>query len=83
MPSDFRPDALAELRGDFGGDLFADGDRGHEDARAIFNSMIAKRPAAIAQCESAGDVRAAAVKAEYDPEGVFHLHHPIQPLAAT
>ena len=24
--------------------------------------------------------RLAAVKAEYDPENIFHLHHPIAPL---
>lgn len=27
--------------------------------------------------------RLAAVKAEYDPDNVFHLHHPIAPLATT
>jgi FAD/FMN-containing dehydrogenase len=50
---------LGELRDGFSGDVLADGDAGYEDARTIFNSMIAKRPAAIAQCESAEDVRAA------------------------
>jgi FAD/FMN-containing dehydrogenase len=47
------------LREGFAGDVLADGEPGYEDARAIFNSMIAKRPAAIAQCEGAEDVRAA------------------------
>ncbi len=50
---------LAELRDGCSGDVHADGDPGYEDARTIFNSMIGKRPAAIAQCESAEDVRAA------------------------
>jgi FAD/FMN-containing dehydrogenase len=27
--------------------------------------------------------RLAAVKGEFDPDNVFHLHHPIQPLAAV
>jgi FAD/FMN-containing dehydrogenase len=53
------PTAVDTFRRDFGGEVIAAGDSGYEDARTIFNSMIAKRPAAIAQCESAGDVRAA------------------------
>ncbi len=50
---------LGELRAGFSGEVLADGDPAYEEARAIFNSMIGKRPAAIAQCESAEDVRAA------------------------
>jgi FAD/FMN-containing dehydrogenase len=50
---------LAELREGFKGGVLADGEPGYEDARTIFNSMIAKRPGAIAQCADAGDVRAA------------------------
>ena len=46
-------ETLATLRDAFGGDVLADGDAGYEEARAIFNSMITRRPAAIAQCESA------------------------------
>lgn len=47
------------LRDAFGGAVHADGDPGYEEARTIFNSMIEKRPGAIAQCEGAGDVGAA------------------------
>lgn len=50
---------LAELRDGFSGEVLADGGPGYEDARTIFNSMIEKRPVAIAQCGGAGDVRAA------------------------
>ena len=53
------PAGFDALRSDFGGEVLVDGDSGYEDARAIFNSMIAKRPAAIAQSTSAADVRSA------------------------
>jgi FAD/FMN-containing dehydrogenase len=43
----------------FNGTLFTPDDPGYDDARTIFNSMIDKRPAYIAQCEGAGDVTAA------------------------
>jgi FAD/FMN-containing dehydrogenase len=59
MPPALDPGALAALRDGFAGDVLADGESGYEDARAIFNSMIAKRPAAIAQCKGADNVRAA------------------------
>lgn len=58
-PAPLDPAALAALRDRFGGAVFADRDDGYEDARTIFNSMIAKRPAAIAQCADAEDVAAA------------------------
>jgi FAD/FMN-containing dehydrogenase len=51
--------AIDPLRAGFSGDVFADGDDGYEEARPIFNSMIERRPAAIAQCADAGDVAAA------------------------
>jgi FAD/FMN-containing dehydrogenase len=53
------PSALDALRSDFSGDVLADGEAGYDEARTIFNSMIEKRPAAIAQCTGAEDVRAA------------------------
>ena len=52
-------ETLAALRDGFGGDVLADGDDGYEDARTIFNAMITRRPAAIAQCTSEDDVKAA------------------------
>ncbi len=59
MSPSLSPAVLDTLRAGLGGSVLADGDAGYEDARSIFNSMIGKRPAAIAQCESAEDVRAA------------------------
>ncbi len=48
-----------DLRHGFSGTIFDRDDPGYEEARAIFNSMIDRRPAAIAQCASADDVAAA------------------------
>src|SRR5262245_34660933 len=50
---------LSALREGFGGEVLAAGDGGYEEARTIFNSMIERRPAAIAQCSDAADVAAA------------------------
>ncbi|MFF3336057.1 FAD-binding oxidoreductase [Streptomyces sp. NPDC002888] len=48
--------ALAALREDLTGDVFAPGDPGYDDARAVFNAMIDRRPAVIAQCADETDV---------------------------
>ena len=48
--------ALAALREDLVGDVFAPGDTGYDDARTVFNSMIDRRPAVIAQCVDETDV---------------------------
>lgn len=48
-----------DLRQGFQGQILDQDDSGYGDARSIFNSMIDKRPALIAQCESAADVAAA------------------------
>ena len=52
-------DALSALRTSVRGALIGPGDGEYDDARALFNSMIDKRPALIARCESADDVAAA------------------------
>lgn len=59
MEAGFSPATLAVLRAGFGGAVLADGETGYDDARTIFNAMIERRPAAIAQCENAADVAAA------------------------
>ncbi|MFG2299060.1 FAD-binding protein [Streptomyces sp. NPDC048603] len=48
--------ALAALREDLSGDVFAPDDPGYDEARTVFNAMIDRRPAVIAQCESETDV---------------------------
>ncbi|CCK31137.1 FAD linked oxidase domain-containing protein [Streptomyces davaonensis JCM 4913] len=48
--------ALSALREDLSGDVFAPGDPGYDDARIVFNAMIDKRPAVIAQCVDEADV---------------------------
>lgn len=48
--------ALAALREDLAGEVLAPGDPGYDDARSVFNAMIDRRPAVIAQCETQDDV---------------------------
>jgi FAD/FMN-containing dehydrogenase len=52
-------EALSGLRDGFDGDIHAAEDSGYEEARTIFNSMIERRPALIAQAQSPDDIRAA------------------------
>ena len=47
-----------ELPG-FQGDLFYPDDSGYDEARAVFNGMIDRRPLLIARCSNADDVVAA------------------------
>jgi FAD/FMN-containing dehydrogenase len=51
-------DVARELTG-FGGELIGPGDDAYEEARAVYNAMIDKRPALVARCTSPDDVAAA------------------------
>jgi FAD/FMN-containing dehydrogenase len=48
---------------EFGGQLIQPDDSGYDEARAVFNGMIDRRPALIARCTSADDVAAAVLHA--------------------
>jgi hypothetical protein len=48
--------AERELGATFGGELVGPADPGYDQARALFNAMIDKRPALIARCQNADDV---------------------------
>ena len=50
---------FAELRGVLRGPAFEPGDPGYDEARAVYNGMIDKRPGMIARCADAADVIAA------------------------
>jgi hypothetical protein len=47
----------------FKGALFTPGDGGYDDARTIFNTMIDRRPAYIAQCTEIQAAASAATRA--------------------
>ncbi len=51
--------ALDQLAGELRGLLLRPGDDGYDDARAVWNGMVDRRPAAIARCERTTDVVAA------------------------
>ncbi|UPV99701.1 FAD-binding oxidoreductase [Halorussus gelatinilyticus] len=50
---------IAELREGFRGTVLEPGDEGYDDARAVWNGMIDRRPAVVAQCAGVADVMAA------------------------
>ena len=50
---------FADLAAALRGDLVTPGDEGYDAARAVYNGMIDKRPAAVARCRDTADVIAA------------------------
>ena len=52
-------EVYSSLRRRFKGDLLRSGQNGYEDARAIWNGMVARKPGLIARCEDVSDVQSA------------------------
>jgi FAD/FMN-containing dehydrogenase len=48
--------AVQQVKSRFSGELLAPGDPGYDEARAVFNAMIDRRPALIARCTGPDDV---------------------------
>ena len=48
--------AWEQLAATLRGDLIGPADAGYDEARAVYNAMIDKRPAAIARCRDVADV---------------------------
>ncbi|MEE9134074.1 MAG: FAD-binding oxidoreductase [Gemmatimonadota bacterium] len=50
---------VAQFKASLNGELIQPGDTGYDEARAVFNAMIDKRPALIAKCADIADVQTA------------------------
>jgi hypothetical protein len=50
-------ETYSAVRGRFNGDLLGPGHNGYEDARVIWNGMVAKKPGLIARSADVGDVQ--------------------------
>ncbi len=64
ISSDIRDVVSAELAGSFRGRLIGPGDADYDEARAVYNAMIDRRPGLIARCSDVADVIAAVRTAE-------------------
>ena len=56
LPSAIDPRKIELFQRAMRGDLLRPGDSGYDDARKLFNGMIDKRPALIAQCTDVADI---------------------------
>ena len=54
--ADLAAEVLEQLAGALRGELIVPGAAGYDEARAVYNGMIDKRPAAIARCRDVADV---------------------------
>ena len=61
MSSTSTASAARQKVADFEGQLIGPDDAGYEEARKVYNAMIDKRPALIAQCVGADDVARAVI----------------------
>ena len=50
-------EVYSSLRRRFKGDLLRPADSGYEDARAIWNGMVARKPGLIARCANVSDIQ--------------------------
>ena len=61
-------------------DLVREGDTRYDELRALFNAMIDKRPAVLAQCAAPADVRSALERMHQNKRRVNEKHqHPELP----
>lgn len=58
MPTSLKPAIIDELRGNFLGELIQPGDPNYDESRKIWNGHNDRRPAVMARCRGAADVRA-------------------------
>ena len=54
--ADLATEAYEQLAGALRGDLIGPADSRYDEARAVYNGMIDKHPAAIARCRDVADV---------------------------
>lgn len=66
------------LRGQFKGDLLQVCDPGYEEARKIWNGMVARRPGLIARCVDENDVRTA-IRIANDTGTVLSIYPHLSP----